>query len=364
MAARFPSSVSELTPELLTEVMAEQHRGVKVEACEIVRTMQCGDGFASTADRVILRLQYAPGRDEGLPEQVMLKTMLLTPHAPGVMYENEVAFYRDLRSEMTIEVPQAYGSLYDSESGQFGVIMEDLGLRDARFPNATTPVSLDEMRGLVTTLATLHAHYWQSPRFDTDLKWIATPCARGMYTFFHDYGLEIVSAQVDANPYKAELISQLEVKLPEIFEALWKVQAILDTQPTTLLHGDPHIGNTYLLPDGTGGLLDWQLMVRGRWAHDLTYTLITGLDTESRRAHERELIEHYLVELRARGVESAPSLDEAWELHRKTVVWGLFIGWLICPTENYGQAITEANIARTVQAAIDLDTFAAIAADD
>ena len=64
-------------------------------------------------------------------------------------------------------------------TGQFGVIMEDLGLRSARFPNATTPVSIDEMRGLVTTLATLHAHYWQSPRFEADLRWIATPCSPG-----------------------------------------------------------------------------------------------------------------------------------------------------------------------------------------
>lgn len=364
MVTRFPSSVSQLTPELLTSVMAELHPGVKVDACEIVRTMKCGDGFASTADRVILRLQYAPGHDVGLPEQVMLKTMLRSPHAPRVMYENEVAFYRDLRSEMTIEVPQSYGSLYDAESGQFGVIMEDLGLRDARFPNATTQVSLDEMRGLVTTLATLHAHYWQSPRFKADLKWVATPCSRGMYTFFHDYGLELVSAQVDQNPYKAELISRLKVALPEIFAALWKVQAILDREPTTLLHGDPHIGNTYLVADEKGGLLDWQLMVRGRWAHDLTYLLITGLDIEARRQNERELINFYLGELRARGVAAPPTPDEAWELHRKTVVWGLFIGWLICPTENYGRPITEANVARTVQAAIDLDTFAAIDADD
>jgi hypothetical protein len=37
------------------------------------------------------------------------------------------------------------------------------------------------------------------------------------------------------------------------------------------------------------------------------------------------------------------------ELHRKTVVWGLF-----------GQAITEANIARIVQAALGLETFEAI----
>jgi hypothetical protein len=357
---RFPSRVEDLTPELLTEVLGERHPGVRVEGLRLLRTMQCGDGLASTADRVILGLDYAPSRDAGLPVQLMLKTMLVQPHAPRVMYENEVAFYRQLRHELDVEAPRAYGSVFDPESGQFGVLMEDLALRSARFPNATTAVSIDEMRGIVTTLATLHAHYWASPRFASDLAWVATPCARGMDPVFRKLGLELVSDQVARNDYKAELIRPLGRSLPEMFAALWKVQELLASEPTTLLHGDPHIGNTYLLPDGTGGLLDWQLMVRGRWAHDLTYALVTGLDTESRRSHERELIGYYLGELRERGVETVPSDGEAWELHRKTVVWGLLIGWLICPTENYGRAITEANIARIVQAALDLETFDAI----
>ncbi|MCP5115060.1 MAG: NADH-quinone oxidoreductase subunit M, partial [bacterium] len=57
--------------------------------------------------------------------------------------------------------------------------------------------------------------------------------------------------------------------------------------------------------------------------------LITGLGTDARRAHERELIAHYLGELRARGVAEPPGEEEAWELHRKTVVWGLFIGFAV-----------------------------------
>ena len=71
--------------------------------------------------------------------------------------------------------------------------------------------------------------------------------------------------------------------------------------PQTLLHGDPHIANTYLLPDQSGGFLDWQLMIKGRWAHDVTYLLITGLATEDRRTHERALLSYYLDELRRFG---------------------------------------------------------------
>jgi hypothetical protein len=102
-------------------------------------------------------------------------------------------------------------------------------------------------------------------------------------------------------------------------------------------------------------------MIRGRWAHDFTYLLITGLATEDRRAHERALMRFYLDELRRHGVEDPPDQDEAWLRYRQAAIWGLVIGWLITPTENYGEAITAANISRLVAAVQDLETLEALA---
>jgi hypothetical protein len=101
-------------------------------------------------------------------------------------------------------------------------------------------------------------------------------------------------------------------------------------------------------------------MIRGCWAHDLTYLLVTGLDTEARRKHEREFIELYLTELKESGVASPPDFESAWEMYRRAVIWGLVIGWLITPPINYGQQITTANIKRLVAAAQDLETLKAI----
>jgi hypothetical protein len=357
---RFPTTVEDLTPELLTLLLAERRPAVAVERVRVIETSHCGDGFASTADRAILGLDYAPGCDSGLPTRVLLKTMLKRSLIPDSMYENEVRFYRDIRPELTIEAPRAFASVFDEETGQFGVLMEDLTLRSARFPNATTPVALEEVTGLVHTLAALHAHYWASSRFQRDLRWLPTPRSGGMYEIFKGMGLELVRDQVAKNDFKAESIRPLNRSVDQLWEALWKVQDILDSGPGTLLHGDPHIGNTYLLRDGNGGLLDWQLMVKGRWAHDLTYLLVTALDPDDRRKHERELIATYLDELRRGGVERPPNENEAWMLYRQAVVWGLVIGWLITPPRNYGEAITAANLFRLVSAAQDLETFRAI----
>jgi len=356
----FPSRVEDITPELLTGLLAEQRPGVKIRGFDIIEIKQFGEGIVSTADRVVMNLEYAPGCQCDLPDRVVIKTMLMFPHAPDVMYLNEVRFYQKIRSSLDIETPQSYGSAFDEQTGQFGVILEDLRVRGARFPNATIPISLSVITYLVKTLASLHAQFWMSPRLLTDLNWLSTPCSGGMSEVFKLKGFEYLERRMAKDEFKVELISSLRTTIKALWSKLWKVQQLLEQEPTTLLHGDPHIGNTYVLPDGKAGLLDWQLMIRGCWAHDLTYLLITGLDTEVRRKHEREFIELYLAELKQNGVTSPPDFKSAWEMYRRAVIWGLVIGWLITPPINYGQQITAANIERLVTAAQDLETLKAI----
>lgn len=356
----FPSDLTELTPGVLAAALAEHTPDVVVEKVDVVTAKRCGDGVASTADRVVLDLTYAKGTGGDLPRRLVLKTMLASPHAPEAMYENEVRFYRDLRRELDIEAPTAFASHFDPVTGRFGLLLEDLTARGARFPSAIEPVSLDEVRSILGHLATLHAQFWNSPRFDDELAWVDTPLSGGMFDVFDLIGLELIEDQVGRHAFKQELIAPLGRNLAQMWELLWQVQRRHCAEPTTLLHGDPHLGNTYLLPGDRGGLLDWQLMMRGSWAHDVTYLMVTALDPEARRAHERDLLAEYLELLHVGGVAEAPGLDEAFEQCRAAALWGLVIGWLICPPENYGQPITEANITRTVTAVADYDTIATI----
>lgn len=113
-------------------------------------------------------------------------------------------------------------------------------------------------------------------------------------------------------------------------------------------------------PRWSWGLLDWQLMMRGSWAHDVTYLMVTALEPGVRRAHQLDLLSEYLDQLAAAGVDGVPSPSTALERCRSAALWGLVIGWLICPPDNYGQAITEANLSRAVTAVQDFDTFTAI----
>ena len=383
-------------------MLGRLHPDVRVRSVEILDRARCGDGIASTADRIAIRVEFEPGADANLPSRMILKTLLLPPllrfglpavlslasasraaeslpgigggarsllfvlvglnqrffpHAPDPMYVNEVRFYTEVRPEIDLEAPQVFGGLYDPASRRFGILMEDLTLRGARFPNATGELALDSLRDGLANLARLHACFWKSPRFDGDLRWLPDRLAGGMFPVFDGIGRELIRYQVEQYAPKAACLRRLGRSVDRIWDDLWASQRRLATGPLTLLHGDTHVGNTYVLPNGAAGLLDFQLSVRGHWANDVGYLLATALAAESRRKHERELIAFYLDRLRREGVAEPPGADEAWDCYRLAMVWGLVIGWLITPAVNYGPAITDANLSRMVGACQDLDPF-------
>jgi len=60
-------------------MLARLHPEVRVRSVDVLDRARCGDGIASTADRIALRVVYAPGGDAGLPSRMILKTRLLHP---------------------------------------------------------------------------------------------------------------------------------------------------------------------------------------------------------------------------------------------------------------------------------------------
>ncbi|MBY0275494.1 hypothetical protein K2Z84_09135 [Candidatus Binatia bacterium] len=95
--------------------------------------------------------------------------------------------------------------------------------------------------------------------------------------------------------------------------------------------------------------------------HDVTYLLITGLSVEQRRRHERELLAYYLDALRAAGVRDVPDLDTTFLEYRRAAVWGVYIGWLTTPIDNYGWDVTVMNHIRLLTAYRDLESASAVA---
>ena len=53
----------------------------------------------------------------------------------------------------------------------------------------------------------------------------------------------------------------------------------------TVMHGDPHVGNTFYERDGRPGFLDWQTTMIGPSTHDVVYFIVGAMTVEDRRAH-------------------------------------------------------------------------------
>lgn len=395
-----------LTPQLLQDCLQSRYPGLVVRTVNVLHVARCGDGKASTTDRILIELtSEAPPSSALPPQRMMVKTILLPrylrlgsslpliqlggglarmlrpigldklvcnainvynfylPQGIDAMYRNESMFYRRLllSGELVnvIEAPEVFGVIMDERNCQYGVIVEDLTLRGAIFPTALDHLPLAHCRGVLEVLARLHATFWDSPRLHKDLTWLPTPHTGGMQAVFDAIGFGLIEDHVRSNQFEQKLIEPLGLSVEQLWAGLERAQEVLATPPLTVCHGDTHVGNTFSC-NGKPGLYDFQLSLRAKWSRDVSYIMGTCLSTAQRREHEHKLLEYYLKMLCAAGVKNPPSFVEAWDDYRQAMAWGLVIGWLICPPNNYGPAILSANVSKLVAACKDLNTFEAL----
>jgi hypothetical protein len=360
----FPHDPDELTCESLTRLVQSLNPKIEVVNFDVWenKTYAAGTDDVSTAGRIGVDVVLKGEGAESINTRWMLK--VCRPDLGDIpLYENEVNFYTRLRPEIEIETPTCFGGEYNRATGTYGIALEDMRELDVRFANVTSDVSLAQIKTLLSTLADLHARYWESPRFSADLDWVQPHTSGAIYTMFNDPNIvpDMISKLVESNQFKKELVEAAGQTAAGLYQEFRKLQKHQATLPQTVCHGDTHIGNTYLFPDDRAGLIDWQLMARGYCLHDVTYLLMTGLSVGLRRKHEKELLAFYREQLEARGVQNAPGPDTLWLEYRRAAVWGVYIGWLTTPVMNYGWEITVNNHIRLLTAYQDLECSAALA---
>jgi hypothetical protein len=64
------------------------------------------------------------------------------------------------------------------------------------------------------------------------------------------------------------------------------------------------------------------------WYLDVGYHIGSTLDVDARRAHERDLLTHYLDCLRLNGIDQIPTFTQAWAQLSKGILHGLYL-WAI-----------------------------------
>ncbi len=217
---------------------------------------------------------------------------------------------------------------------------------------------MPQIRSLLSSLAAVHGRFWASPSLDT----LADEPERRSGSAVLDFS-DLVLYQTDnfqrmLRLPRAAAVSGTLQDLDAARHYLERLIQEFDDGPRCLIHGDAHLGNTFSpLREGAGGFIDWQTYTRGHWAFDVSHLLCTALAPESRRRHERSLLEHHLDELERYGGQR-PTFADAWESYRQMAFYGF--AWALCPPELQAEDVCRTCTERVITALADLSTLDAL----
>jgi hypothetical protein len=314
-----PWCAEAISAEWITAVMCRSVLGARAVSVEV-----CGGDQGSSVRRRLKVAYNDEGRKAGLQEDLFCKTTptVLTRLATGLSAAAEGRFYREIRPQLKIEAPRCFHSAWDRNSGRSVHLFEDIiSTRAARFCKWNTTISRAQAEQIIDTLATMHSQFYESPRFDSDLKWVVS------YVDFFAAGERVGLRECHEQAMiKAEVVIPADVtrRRAEIWPMTMKALDLHRKGPHTLLHSDVHLGNWYISGEGRLGLCDWQCLGQGHWARDVAYALSTTIAIEDRRAWERDLLERYLEQMREkRGLSIG--FDEAWDLYRQQILLALMM---------------------------------------
>jgi hypothetical protein len=337
-----PQNWDTVTPEWMTEALRKDHPDAVVSK---VNVLTRDDG---TNRRARFGLEYSSGRG---PRQVFVKA-----HAPSHRFVhfrngnlfNEARLFAN-GTHIPLDHPHVYLAVPDYPRLDFLLVMEDLTLRGADPRDATRPMNVDQVASGLRGLAALHSRYWDfSKASHPKLGWVKqwTPSQGWQVGLRRRVPIGLSRAGEAMPPSVRSMTGDNVVDL-------WASNVTTLAQgPQTLLHGDAHIGNTYVLPGDETGFLDWQVVRRGSWIQDVGYFLVGSLTVEDRRVHERALLEIYRDALRPEGSQ-VPTSDEIWHRYRQSPSYGLAIWLSTLGTDGWQRHEVSLALAERYAAALD-----------
>jgi hypothetical protein len=346
-----PRVLADLTDEWLTTALQRRWPGA------VVAKHDLGEVEDGTNRRAAIQLAY---RDGDGPASVFVKIHGRPMHRLALIALGALPAEARLAAsgvDLPITRPEPVFAAVDRSRLRTIVVMDDITAAGGRPNDALASLSVDEVSSGLDGMAALHAAYWDRPLpgelaflrpWRLKARWAPISYA----TLSRAVGILRRIGAADA------LSSGVTARMLE--PQYRRCATLAASGPLTVLHGDPHPGNTYALAGSRTGFYDWQLARTGHWSHDVGYFIAGSLDVEPRRAHERDLLRGYLDALGTHGV-TAPSFDAAWERYRATPAYGLCT-WMhtLAGGSFQPQDVSVATIRRFATAYDDLDTASSL----
>ncbi|KAI1428014.1 kinase-like domain-containing protein [Xylaria sp. FL1777] len=308
---QLPAVVNEITPRWLSSIL-----GVKV------RTIKHTGGMHGTASKL-----FITAKNENGEKRFCLKggfNPAFIEQMPWIVmiYQREVEFFNRIAPGLKgMDLPKAYWAGHTPKQGI--VVMEDLAARGCQFGNPVDTWPVYRVRQGVEQLAALHAKTWGV--CPEDYPWLTSDYDQAILTLMQTYSTVVNGSD---RPYMHEYLRDQE-RMTAVLKKHYRTR---NPKFQCLLHGDAHLGNTYL-DKGAPRFLDWQMIHIGTAFHDVAYFIAGALTIENRRKYEWKLLDHYLSILEKFGVrKNLKTSDQDLRIeYRKSFLSG--IGWLMCPYE-------------------------------
>jgi aminoglycoside phosphotransferase (APT) family kinase protein len=347
---RIPLRVDEATEHWLTVAL-----GLPPGAITSVRVLDHHSGTAA-------RARIAVESEADLPETLFLKLpprnylqhVLMNVFRLGT---REIVAYRALGDTPPIRVPRCYAAQVDRLRRRSVLVLEDLS-GTAEFRTICDSVTRAEAEAVIDAMAALHGAYWNTDRFAGDLVPLAVRSAADVR--LGDIIRRRFLRQITG--HTAHLIPETMKRQCRIFfQRSADIDAFWATQPQTLIHGDPHLGNLFFEATGPG-FLDWQIATAGAGIRDVAYFANASVEPDLLRMIERDLVERYTAGLDAAGIHVDG--ERMWTLYRAGIT-ELYLA-AVCTAEAGARMqpleVSRVGVERSVAGAEAHDSFEVLAA--
>jgi len=296
-----PKVASDITAEWADTVLT--HAGYDVAISEVA-VSPIGTGQMADSLRVVPDYSSVT---PSAPSTFVVKMASNDPNSRAAgqrgAYLKEVRFYERLSAQLGVATPQSLWSDIDLETSDFAIVLEDMA--PAVQGDQIIGGDADSIEAAAINIAGLHAPFWcdeklheyawLSPPLDQreasvrDLKAILTMVTPG---FIDRYRNRIDDHHIDLLNWFADTVDT------------W-IQD--DRGRFALMHGDHRLDNLLFNaadPIRPVTVVDWQtLAVRNPMA-DISYLLGTGLDAQTRRRVEHDIVARYHEQLVTLGIDN------------------------------------------------------------
>lgn len=323
-----------------------------------------------TSSKLYITLNYQAddGANAAKPRHILLKggfnpAMFAVPgYKPLLLrvYTREVDFFtryaRTLPADSGIHLPKVWWAAASPD--QAILAMEDLDKAGFAFGDATRSYGLPSVMNGVEQLAALHASAWGATA--EGYPWLAEPIYDDTMRRLLAMWDELILGE--GRPPLPGVIKDDRQRTTRALEAYF---ARRNPRFRSLLHGDPHSGNTYHpVGDETDmRFLDWQIAHIGSVFHDVAYFTAGMLTVEQRRTHEWAVVGHYMKSLAEHGGPTfSPDDPEVRVEYRKAHMTGL--GWILTPYSMQKEERVRAMVKRYAAAIVDHRTIELLTEED